>query len=279
MTAGRTLLIAGIGLAVVAGALLGHHYYGEIQHALFGVEKPKGVETDDLYNAANKLFKRGRRDRMEVCLTIDDGPHPKSLPRILAILKRYNAKATFFMVGKRIQESPALVRQVLGDGFEIGNHTQDHLRLDTLTAEQVHDQLAQCEANFEKATGGTKMTLFRPPGMRFTPAMFKVIGEFGYTTVDWNYGAKDFVAREHGPMVSGGAQNIVDYVLKNVTAGGIILLHDSPETADALPAILEGLKLKGLAVKDVCQALADLPTPVLVQSNAGQVGKYAMKAH
>ncbi|HWA82973.1 MAG TPA: polysaccharide deacetylase family protein, partial [Fimbriimonadaceae bacterium] len=206
-----------------------------------------------------------------------DGPHPKSLPRILDTLKRYNAKATFFMVGKRIQESPALVRQTLTDGFEIGNHTQNHPRLDTLTPEQVHDELAQCEENFEKATGGTKMTLFRPPGMRFTPTVFKVIDEFGYTTVDWNYGAKDFIAKQNGPMVSGDAQHIIDYVLKNVTAGGIILLHDSPETADALPQILEGLKLKGFAVKDVSQMLAELPKPVFVRSNAGQLGNLAMK--
>src|SRR5579862_4678230 len=99
MRTGRGILFAGIGILVLGGAYFGHKYYGRIVHKLFGAGHSGKVETDDLYNPTNKLFKRGRRDRNEVCLTIDDGPHPKSLPRILATLKKYNAHATFFMVG------------------------------------------------------------------------------------------------------------------------------------------------------------------------------------
>jgi peptidoglycan/xylan/chitin deacetylase (PgdA/CDA1 family) len=268
MTTRRTLLLGLVGLIALGGAYFGHKYYGKIKHALFGKAHTTAAEANDLYNPENHLFKRGRRDRNEVCLTIDDGPHPKSLPRILSILKKYNVKATFFMVGMRIQERPDLVREVLKEGHEVGNHTQNHPRLDKLPADQMRSEIAQCAASFAKATGGAKMTLFRPPGMRFTPELFKVVGEFGYTTVDWNYGAKDFVLVKNGPSVSGGQTHIADYILKNVTAGGIILLHDSPDTADALPTILDGLKQKGLAVKDVTEMLANLPSPVHVQTNA-----------
>jgi peptidoglycan-N-acetylglucosamine deacetylase len=271
LTSGRKLILGGLCVLALGGAYLGHKYYGRIKHLIFGKEHSTVVEDDDLYNPDNRLFKRGRRDRMEVCLTIDDGPHPKSLPRILEILKKYNVKATFFMVGKRIEESPALVREVLKEGHEIGNHTQNHPRLDSLSTEQARNELKLCETNFEKATGGTKMDLFRPPGMRFTPELFDVIKEFGYTTVGWNYGAKDFVLVKNGPSVAGGQTHIADYVLKNVTPGGIILLHDSPDTADALATILDGLKAKGLSVKDVTTMLAELPKPVHVASNAGHV--------
>lgn len=262
-------------MLLLGAAYLGRHYLGNIKHALWG--KPGKVSASDLYNASEKLFKRGRRDRNEVCLTIDDGPHP-SLPKILEVLKQRGVKATFFMVGKRIQQHPDLVREALREGHEIGNHTQNHPRLDTLSPDQVRIELALCENSFEQATGGTKMTLFRPPGMRLTPELFKVAGEFGYTTVDWNYGAKDFILVENGPNVAGNPAKISEYILKNVTAGGIILLHDSEETAEALPAILDGLKQKGLAVKDATEMLADLPKPVYVKSNAGELGKLAMKA-
>src|SRR5262249_38895331 len=152
-----------------------------------------------------------------------------------------NVKATFFMVGKRIQESPDLVRQALAEGHEIGNHTQNHPRLDSLSPDQMRIELSLCENSFEQATGGTKMILFRPPGMHLTDEVMQVADEFGYTTVDWNYGAKDFVLVTNGPTVAGSEGKIAEYVLKEVTPGGIILLHDNPDTADALPTILDGL--------------------------------------
>jgi peptidoglycan/xylan/chitin deacetylase (PgdA/CDA1 family) len=269
---GRILLYAGVGAVILAGAFFAHHYYGRLKHSLLGQER-QAFQADDLYNTANKLFKRGRRDKNEVCLTIDDGPHAKSLPRLLKILKQYNVKATFFMVGRRIQERPDLVREVLKEGHEVGNHTQNHPRLDTLAPDQMRIELAMCEHSFEQATGGTKMKLFRPPGMRFTPELWQVVSEFGYTTVDWNYGAKDFTIVTNGPTMAGGENHIAEYVLKNVTPGGIIVLHDNPVTADALPTILEGLKQKGLAIRNVTEMLADLPTPVRVVSNAGKLGK------
>lgn len=264
----RTRLIAGLAIAAVASFFVGIKFYGYVKNHFFAAAPIKKLEVDDLYNARERLFKRGRRDLNEVCLTIDDGPHP-SLHRILPILKQYGVKATFFMVGMRIKSSPQLVREVLAEGHEIGNHTQTHQRLDQLTPDQMRAEIAECEDTFEKATGGLKMTLFRPPGMRFTPDLLKIAREFNYTTVDWNYGAKDFVLKSKGHPVTVGEGHIAEFVLKQVTPGGIILLHDSDDTADALPQILEGLRAKGLAVKNVTQMLADLPTPVYVESNAG----------
>jgi peptidoglycan/xylan/chitin deacetylase (PgdA/CDA1 family) len=101
--------------------------------------------------------------------------------------------------------------------------------------------------------------------MRFTPEILKIAREFNYVTVDWNYGAKDFQ-----PMDS---DRIADYVLRQVTNGGIILLHDNPATARALPDILLGLKNRGFAVKTVGEMLRDLPEPVEIKT-VGRLGEY-----
>src|SRR5688572_21736994 len=76
----------------------------------------KAAVDNDLFNPETQVLKRGRRDINKVCLTFDDGPYPESLPRILEVLRKHGAKATFFMVGKRMLEHPELVRQVLSDG-------------------------------------------------------------------------------------------------------------------------------------------------------------------
>ncbi len=260
----RVLLISGLAVLALGGALYGRR----IVHRLFGHQATKSPNAG-LYDPSKHLFKRGRPNGTDVCLTIDDGPHP-SLHRILPILKRYGAHATFFMVGSRLAASPILVREVLADGNEVGNHTQTHDRLPPLPLDRVRSELSDCEAAFEAATGGRKMTLFRPPGMDSTPEIFKVAAEFGYVTVWWNYGAKDYILKTGGPNETIGKGHIAESILKQVKPGGIILLHDSEDTADALPAILEGLKAKGLAVKDASEMLAELPEPVIVKSNAGE---------
>ncbi len=255
------------------GMLLWHHFVSR---------KAESVKVtgpgDDLYSPISKIFKRGRRDLPEVCLTFDDGPHPQSLPDILRILKENDVKASFFMVGRRIQEHPDLARLVLKEGHEVGNHTQNHLRLDELPADQIRMEVALCESAFEQATGGVKMHLFRPPGMRFTPDVLKIAREFDYTTVGWNYGGKDFQVVRDGPSLADHPK-IAEYVLDNVTSGGIILLHDNPDTAKALPEILRGLKARGFAIKNVTEMMAGLPEPIYLQSNAGKTGRVAAVAH
>lgn len=226
------------------------------------------AETDDLFSAQYSLFKRGRRDQPAVCLTFDDGPHPDSLPQILDTLKAFDVKATFFLVGRRIRQRPDEVREILLEGHEVGNHTENHIRLDTLTPDQIRMELGLCADAFEQASRGRQMALFRAPGMRVDPVVLKIAQEFGYVTVSANYGAKDFQLVKDGPTVA-DSKEIVDYVLDQLTPGGIILLHDSPETAEALPKILAGIKKRGLRIEPVSRMLADLPAPVRVFSNAG----------
>ncbi len=227
----------------------------------------------DLYNPSNAILKRGPRELPIVCLTIDDGPHT-SLPLILRTLKATHVKATFFVVGIRVKEHPEFVRQILADGHEVGNHTQDHLRLDNLTLPQVQRELENCSKNVDRASG-YEMKLMRPPGMRFTQPILLLAKKMGYVTVGWTVGAKDFVPtiKTGGPTaeqelaLESTPEIVAHRVLQNVENGSIILLHDSPMTAKALPKIIEGVKAKGLSFVTVAQMLAQLPHPVVIQAN------------
>lgn len=222
----------------------------------------------DLYNPDTKVFKRGSREFKEVCLTFDDGPHPQSCGPILDVLKRYGAHASFFLVGKRIKEHPELAKLVLDSGFEVGNHTQDHLRLDTLKPNQVKNEIVNCAINFKRATGQS-MVLFRPPGMRTNDDVMAQVKDLGYTTIWWNVGGKDFV----GAPLKGKQQSpqlIADSILKQLDNGVIILLHDNPDTAAALPIILDKLKADGYKSLSATEMMARLNPPVKVPTNAGQ---------
>lgn len=229
---------------------------------------------EDMYDAKTSIFKRGSREHPDLLLTIDDGPHPASLPRILDVLKRYHVHATFFLVGKMVKLHPDLVRRIIAEGHEIGNHTEDHLRLDRLTEKQVRAELADCDTNIAKATGRSTR-LMRPPGMRFNPTVLKVTREMGYTCVDWNLAAKDFVPAidKHEPTaipvvnVNLDPHLISDRIVNKVQNGEIILLHDIPATADALPDILERLLAKGFTFKSTAEMLAEIPQHVLMTSN------------
>lgn len=223
---------------------------------------------EDLYNTNTRFLKRGNRGLHEVCLTFDDGPHPGSCEAILDALTAHKAQATFFLVGRRIKERPDLVHKILDGGFEVGNHTQDHYRLDTLNDKQVRAELENCDTNYFRVSG-KHMTLFRPPGMRINDSIQKTVDELGYTTIGWDIGAKDFVG---GPVKSSAAlpkDEIAKRVIKQLTDGAIILLHDNPDTAASMPYLLDYLDAHGYKVVNASQMLAHLPHPVLLASSTG----------
>jgi len=229
---------------------------------------------EDLYSDRVAMFKRGPRSLSDICLTIDDGPHPTSANRILDVLKREHVPATFFVVGVRVKEHPEIVRRMLAEGHEVGNHTQDHFRIDKLTATQVRNELENCEINVERATG-RRMRLMRPPGMRYNEQDLEIAKSMGYTTIGWNVGAKDYTAavvagklRPHETeKIEDTPTVIAQRVLKQVRNGSIILLHDTPTTAAALPTIIETLRREGYHFRSTAEMLDELPNPVMLAAN------------
>ncbi len=214
------------------------------------------------YELGGDLLVHGNPTLKEVALTFDDGPYGETTEDILQTLKDNDVQATFFVVGRHVDERPGLVRKIMSEGHEVGNHTYSHPRLTQITHGQAKEELELCEQAVLNATGA-HMNLMRPPGMNFDDGLLSLAQDMGYTTVHWNALAGDYLPVEPGM--------IVKRVLWQVQPGSVILLHDSPDTARALPELIRRLKVDGYRFVTVTQMLARLPRPVFLASNAGTV--------
>ena len=116
---------------------------------------------------------------MKISLTFDDGPHPHYTPEILDILKEYNVKATFFLIGENVALYPELVERILAEGHEIGNHTFTHRRVEEYTVHQLGSEMEACEAAIYEVVE-YQPKLFRPPGGRLDQKVKKLAEAFDY---------------------------------------------------------------------------------------------------
>jgi peptidoglycan-N-acetylglucosamine deacetylase len=177
-----------------------------------------------------------------VALTFDDGPWPGATRKILQVLKRFDAPATFFEVGRQVAAHPGVVQMVAAAGDEIGNHTFDHpLTLQHHPAPQVAAEMWRTTNAL--AEDGVRPTLFRPPGGWYDDALIQEARRQHMRVVLWDVDPKDWE-----PSVS--AREIAHNVLSIAHAGSIILLHDgggdAAHTVAALPKIIRGLRDRGL---------------------------------
>src|SRR4051794_35526563 len=196
------------------------------------------------------LYHQGAGGPHQVALTFDDGPDPKWTPQVLDILKAYNVKAAFFLVGANAEEYPDLVRRIVAEGHEIGNHTYYHPNLALCWPEHVRVELNATQLLLETITGRST-TLFRPPYAADTSPSriteltpLQLAQDLGYLVVLENIDPQDW-ARP-------GADIILQRVKQQRRDGSIILLHDAggdrEQTVEALPRILDYLKTRGDSV-------------------------------
>ena len=177
-----------------------------------------------------------RMDRHEkiVYLTFDDGPIPESTPFILEILRRYDIKATFFMVGDNVRKYPKLFQQIVEEGHQTGNHTHNHI---SGFRHSLHDY----SYNVEKANAYIRSRLFRPPHGWMRLAQYALLSR-KYKVVMW-----DLVTRDYSKWMT--AQGIVNNIKRYTRPGSIITFHDSLKSIDklrtALPDSIEWLKNEG----------------------------------
>ena len=274
-TIGLSVAVAAVGFSVYAvEAFRVRGEAGGFEKAIspaYWVDRATGK---DLFDADKRIWFKGVHNRNEVCITFDDGPHPLSCRSILSTLKEKKVTATFFVVGKQVDGNPDLVKQIAEQGHELGNHTYDHIRLDKLSREQVYDEINECDRAVENATG-LKMVLFRPPGMRYSDTVLSVLHQKGQIMVHWVIGAKDFVGTV--PLGELGAEEqklpaitpdkIIQYVEKQLKPGAIILLHDNPITAEALPRLIDAVRSKGYEFKSAKEMMSELPQQVRIDPN------------
>lgn len=180
---------------------------------------------------------RGNKEEKIVALTFDDGPHPKTTPALLALLKKCQVKATFFVVGEMAAKYPNLIKAEIADGHNVGNHTYHHVNLTKIPDPLIPVEIKACGSVLKSITG-KPAHLFRPPGGRYNRDVADAAEVLGYTTVLWTDNPGDYEKPTK--------EIIQDRLLKNITPGSVILLHDGiPETMQALPEVISILKSKG----------------------------------
>ncbi len=189
----------------------------------------------------------GDLSKKQVALTFDDGPHPAYTPQILRILKQYNARATFFVVGAQAQKYPELIRAEVAAGSSVGNHTYDHVSLVKIPPAYVGTEIKACGQIIQQITGRAPH-LFRPPGGTYDATVAQMSDALGYTMVLWTADPGDYA----GP----GADVILGRTLARVNNGAIILLHDGiGQTIQMLPRLLQYLRANGYETVTVDEML------------------------
>lgn len=190
---------------------------------------------------SGKILWHGNRKLPEVALTLDDGPNSKNTPIVLDILKKYNVKATFFVVGKFAEKNGGIVSREAAEGHVVGNHTYSHV-MGTLTdIKKIREELRKTDSLITKYTG-KKVKYFRPP-FGFENWRFLTEAELmDYIVVLWTLDVGDWDrTKKESYMVS--------KILKTAKNGAIILLHDGGSSReaviDALPKVIKGLRKKG----------------------------------
>ncbi|HRH48454.1 MAG TPA: polysaccharide deacetylase family protein [Panacibacter sp.] len=186
-------------------------------------------------------------DEKVLYLTFDDGPHPTATPFVLDQLKQYNAKATFFCIGKNVVEQPRIYQRILEEGHRVGNHTFNHLNGWKTNDEAYLDNIFEAAKYIDS-------NLFRPPYGRITKFQQKILSAdnaqasnlknrtSNFTIIMWTLLSGDF-------DVKLSPQRCLQNVILNSKAGDIIVFHDSTKAWErmnyALPKVLEHFSNKG----------------------------------
>ena len=178
-----------------------------------------------------------------IYLTFDDGPHPTATPFVLEQLRKYNAKATFFCIGKNVAEHPAVYQSILDEGHAVGNHTYNHVN-GWKTKNDIYLK------DIEQAAILIKSNLFRPPYGRIKRFQQKRLqtADYRFKTVMWDVLSGDFDTNLTPEACLG-------YVLYHTQPGSIIVFHDSTKAWDrmqyALPKVLEHFTNEGYVFKAI----------------------------
>jgi cellulose synthase/poly-beta-1,6-N-acetylglucosamine synthase-like glycosyltransferase/peptidoglycan/xylan/chitin deacetylase (PgdA/CDA1 family) len=242
--------------------------------------------TDENFQSLPEPYRVARYgySRNKVVLTFDDGPDPEWTPKILDVLKREHAPATFFLIGIQTDRFSGLAKRIYNEGHTIGNHTFTHPDVSNISSTYMKVELNLTERLFASLVG-VRATLLRPPyaideepdtADQVRPLEFAQ--EMGYITVGNRIDPNDWSDKPRRQT----AQEIAAYVLahlppcgaNDLRCGNIVLLHDGggnrAETVRALPMIIEGIRARGLEVAPVYELLNKTRADVMAPLPTGQ---------
>lgn len=173
-----------------------------------------------------------KTSKNHISLTFDDGPNSDFTPRVLSLLKKNGAKATFFLIGENAEKYPELVRQIIEDGHTIGNHSYSHSKnFGFFSTEKVAAELMRSNTVLKEITG-KELKMFRPPFGVTNPNIKKALRKTGHKSIGWSKRSLD--------TTNLSEEKILGRITKNLKKGDIVLLHDSSTKAIA---VLEQLLL------------------------------------
>jgi len=185
--------------------------------------------------------------RNEVAITIDDGPDPEVTPQVLQLLAQHGVQATFFCIGRQVEQHPELVRAIVAGGHEIANHTQRHPLYFSLLGPARQRAEIEAAQRAIAAAGGTRPQFFRAPAGLRNLLLQPVLQQLELRLVSWT--------RRGFDTVNSSAESVLAALTRKLRSGDILLLHDahaartadgSPVIIAVLPALLATLRRSGL---------------------------------
>ena len=214
------------------------------------------VSINDVFKYIEEAYLKGedlekyktyikKRTRKAVALTFDDGPSPKTTPVALDLLKKYNAKGTFFMVGHAVEGNEDIIKRVIAEGHQIGNHSWDHPVLTKISLEKAKSQINDTTAALKKASG-LDVHIMRPPYGAINGA---IQAEVDQSFILWDVDTLDWKNRNTASIMK---------EVRKAQAGSIILMLDIHQTTiDALPLILQYLTEQGFEMVTIEELMGD----------------------
>jgi peptidoglycan/xylan/chitin deacetylase (PgdA/CDA1 family) len=191
-----------------------------------------------------------------VALTFDDGPDPEVTPRVLDILDRHRAKATFFCIGNRVERFPHVAAAIVERGHAIANHSHNHPNLFAFYGPgAVAREVARAQEAIESASGRRALFFRAPVGIR-GPWLEPCLAREGLSLVSWSRRGLDTVSRDSAAVTS--------RLTRGLKHGEILLMHDGSSASDsagrpvvleALPRVLDGIAARGLRVRPLPDSL------------------------
>ncbi len=233
----RHPLLAAVSLPILS-TLLSHCSRASLEP---GWKAPAPLTGKTLLDNPAKRHNGIKTEEKIIAITFDDGPHASHTPRLLKILKERGVRATFFVVGDRCPDHASVLRRIVADGHEVGNHTWTHTLKPAPShwkEEVFHDEIRRTHDTIFKISGAIP-ACYRPPGGYVTVAQSEWMAQqYGYPTILWSVDPKDFVVKNAGI--------IQQRLVSGTKPGGILLSHDLyRQTIDAMPGTLDALLSKG----------------------------------